>query len=161
VQQGTVVIASMAVLLAAGCGSNGTSAGGDSSSDEIKVTLAEQNGSGESGTATLTADGDKTKVVLALQDRSATAAARPQPAHIHKGSCADLDEVPAYGLSDVKGGTSMSIVDAKLADLRTGAFAINVHESVEQISRYVACGDLGTGDSNGGSPPGYDKESDY
>ena len=100
--------------------------------------------SGESGTATLTAEGDKTKVVIDLQGNSSA-----QPAHIHKGSCADLDAAPEYALADVRGGTSTSTVDAKLDDLRDGAFAINVHMSAAEIETYVACGNVGEGDGSG------------
>jgi Cu/Zn superoxide dismutase len=158
IRKGTVVIAAVAVLLGAGCGSGSQSA---SSTDEITVTLAEQNDSAESGTAILTAEGNQTKVVLDLQSKSATAAAQPQPAHIHKGSCAKLDPTPAYGLMDVKAGTSTSTVDAKLDALRSGSFAINVHKSANEIKNYVACGDVGTGRSSDYDPLGHDKESDY
>ncbi len=52
--------------------------------------LAPQNGSGEKGTVTLTADGDKTIVAVALTGAPASA----QPAHIHPGSCANLNPAP-------------------------------------------------------------------
>jgi chemotaxis response regulator CheB len=149
IRNGTCVIAGVLALLA-GCGSGGKSGGG---SEEVTVTLAEQNGSAESGTATLTKEGDRTKVVLDLQNPSATMASPPQPAHIHKGSCAKLDPTPAYALADVKDGASTSTVDAKLDDLRNGAFAINVHKSAADIKTYVACGDIGTGTSDSGSSP--------
>jgi len=149
IRKGTCVIAGLVVLLAAGCGSGSNSSG----SGEVTVTLGEQNGSGQSGTATLTKDGDRTMVAIELQGASATMASLPQPAHIHEGSCAQLDATPAYGLSDVKDGSSTSTVDAKLDDLREGAFAINVHKSTEEIQTYVACGDIGTGDT--GASSGY------
>jgi len=145
ISKGTCVIVGL-VVLAAGCGSGGNSSG----SGELTVTLGEQNGSGESGTATLTREGDRTRVVIDLQGMSATMASPPQPAHIHKGSCVDLDPTPAYALSDVKHGSSTSTVDAKLDDLRKGAFAINVHKSTSEIQAYVACGDIGSGESDGG-----------
>ncbi len=147
VGKGTVVIAGLVVLIASGCGSGSSSSG----SGDATVELGEQNGSAESGTATLTEEGDRTKVVIELQSPSATMAAAPQPAHIHKGSCAKLDPAPAYALADVKDGTSTSVVDAKLDDLREGAFAINVHKSATELDTYVACGDVGTGESGGSS----------
>ncbi len=140
VRKGTCVIVGLLALVAAGCGSESNSSG----SGEVTVELGEQNASGESGTATLTADGDKTKVVIDLQGNSSA-----QPAHIHKGSCADLDATPAYALADVNGGTSTSTVDAKLDDLRDGAFAINVHKSAAEVETYVACGNVGEGDGSG------------
>jgi plastocyanin len=87
------------------------------------------------------------------------------PAHIHSGSCATLGDV-VYPLSDVGGammdangtpiaGTAMGAADAipvdvsvttVQADLNTllgSEYAINVHESAENIGNYIACGDLG------------------
>lgn len=140
IRKGTCVIVGLIVLVATGCGSESNSSG----SGEVTVDLGQQNASGESGTATLTADGDKTKVVIDLQGNSSA-----QPAHIHKGSCADLDATPEFALADVKDGMSTSTVDAKLDDLRDGAFAINVHKSAAEVETYVACGDVGEGDGSG------------
>jgi Cu/Zn superoxide dismutase len=157
IRRATLATAVVLALLGAGCGSSSSSGSGNESADEVVVTLAEQNGSAESGTATLTAEGDRTRVVLEVQSKSATPVATPQPAHIHKGSCDELDPTPAYGLNDVQAGKSTSTVDAKLTDLRNGDFAINVRESAEQIETYVACGVVGTGDGKGNEPPpGYD-----
>jgi hypothetical protein len=142
-------------LVGAGCGSSDTS-GSSNSSDKVFVMLAEQNGSGESGTATLTPLGDRTKVELELQN-----AAGRQPAHIHRGSCAELDSNPVYALTDVTAGTSTSTINVRLADLRAGSFAINVHESADEIESYVACGEIDTGRTMDYDPLGRDKESDY
>ena len=156
----TTAIAVILVLLGAGCGGSTSSESGTSEL-EIEVPLDEQNGSAESGTATLTAVGDQTKVVLDIQSRSATPVAPRQPAHIHKGSCDDLDPTPAYGLNDVRAGTSTSTVDVKLDDLIDDTVVINVHESAENVERYVACGVISAGDGEGYDPLGHDKESDY
>jgi hypothetical protein len=157
VRKGTCVIATVVVLLATGCGSGSKSSGSKSSdSGTVTINLGEQNNSGESGTARLTRQGDKTKVVLDLRNPSATMASQTQPAHIHKGSCAKLDPTPTYALADVMDGRSTSTVDAKLDDLRKGAFAINVHKSAAKIQTYVACGDIGKGGSGGsGAGSGY------
>ena len=149
IRKGTCVIVGVVVLIAAGCGSGAKSG----SSGTMTVNLGEQNNSGESGTARLTAQGDKTKIVLDLRNPSAMMASETQPAHIHKGSCAKLDPTPAYALADVMDGKSVSTVDVKLDVLRQGAFAINVHKSAEDIQTYVACGDIGTGDT--GTSSGY------
>jgi hypothetical protein len=149
-------IAFAALLVGAGCGSSSGDASARESSDDIFVMLTEQNGSGESGTATLTPLGNRTKVVLNLKG----AVAPRQPAHIHEGSCEQLDASPAYGLSQVKSGASTSIVEAKLSALRHGSFAINV-ESAGATGSGVACGEIGTGRSMDYDPLGHDKESDY
>ena len=93
------------------------------------------------------------------------------PAHIHNGTCANLDPNPLYPLADLvfpeeasamaspvaAGATtaipsahSTTIVMATLADILSSEHAINVHKSMEEVSVYVACGDIGgTPDVNG------------
>ena len=89
----------------------------------------------------------------------------PHPAHIHNGSCASLGDV-VYPLNDVGGpmaGTSgspvamttvgaasaipvevsVTTVQTDLNTLVSSAYAINVHESAENIGNYIACGDIG------------------
>jgi hypothetical protein len=130
------------LLIGAGCGGTGTSSAAEEvSSDDVYVMLSEQNGTGESGTARLIPLRTRTKVVLELTG----AVKSRQPAHIHAGSCDDLDAKPKYELSEVKSGTSASIVDAKLTTLRRGTFAIDVHESTAALGNHVACGEIGTG----------------
>jgi hypothetical protein len=154
-RKGTCVIASVVILIAAGCGSNSGSRSKSANGGRLTVSLGEQNGSGESGKATMTAEGERTKVVLNLKNKSATMAAAPQPAHIHAGSCTKLNPTPAYGLTDVKGGESTSTVNVKLDDLRKGSYAINVHKSAADIKTYVACGEIGKGAKSSGGGGGY------
>jgi hypothetical protein len=79
-----------------------------------------------------------------------------RPAHIHAGSCDNLGEVvyPLTNLvaptgatsgqaSAIMAETSFTTVDVSLNDLLAGTFAVNVHESVENIGHYIACGDIG------------------
>lgn len=104
----------------------------------MTVKLEQQNGSGESGTATLTPQGDKTEIVLKLTGAPKDA----QPAHIHAGSCAQLDPKPKIPLQNVSDGSSTTVVDMPLAQIMSGGGAINVHKSAQDIKTYVACGDL-------------------
>ncbi len=81
------------------------------------------------------------------------------PAHIHLGTCDALDPNPAFPLTDVAlapnasgdeaDGTtaipverSVTTVDATVEDLRTGGYAINIHQSADDIGTYIACGNL-------------------
>ena len=105
----------------------------------VTVMMDAQNGSGESGTATLKAMGKQTSVTISLKNEPAGG---DQPAHIHGGSCATLDPKPKYPLSDVKGGKSVTTVDATLTSLTKGNMAINVHESAKNLQKYVSCGDI-------------------
>jgi hypothetical protein len=123
------------LMLLAGCGSDG-------GSNEMTVSLGEQNGSMQTGEATLTAvDDSTTHVVVSIRSGGET----PQPAHIHKGSCAELDPQPEHPLEDVVDGESSTHLNVSLDELRAGEFAINVHKSAEELQTYVACGDIGSG----------------
>jgi hypothetical protein len=141
----------VALLLLAGCGS-----GSGVGSDEMTVSLGEQNGSTQSGEAVLTrVDDSTTHVVLSIGGGGDT----PQPAHIHKGSCAQLDPQPEYALEDVVDGESSTHVDASLDELRDGEFAINVHKSADALRIYVACGDIGS-TAAGGTETDSNTETD-
>jgi hypothetical protein len=123
------------LVLLAGCGSDG-------GSSEMTVSLGEQNGSTQSGEATLTAVGDSTThVVISIRSGGET----PQPAHIHKGSCDQLDPQPEHPLENVVDGESSTHLNVSLDELRDGEFAINVHKSAAELETYVACGDIGSG----------------
>ncbi len=83
--------------------------------------------------------------------------APPHPAHVHQGTCTNLDPNPYLPLVDVapvggewKGAptaisiaTSVTLLDVPLEELRASTYAINVHESADAIDRYVACGAIG------------------
>jgi hypothetical protein len=105
----------------------------------VTVQLLAQNKSGENGTATLSDLNGKTRVVIHLMGESATG---NQPAHIHPGTCAKLNPVPKYPLNNVVSGASTTVVNASIAKLLSGHYAINVHESVQQIQTYVSCGNI-------------------
>lgn len=85
------------------------------------------------------------------------------PAHIHAGVCPDVGDVvvplnnltsgdhmmdaaatPAAEASPVTEGesTSTTVAELPLADIIAGGHAINIHESVENIDVYTACGDI-------------------
>lgn len=107
------------------------------------VTLNQLNKSKETGVATLTAlPGNKTRVVIDIRGEFPTA---NQPAHIHEGPCSRLNPAPKYPLNNVRHGRSVTVVNASLASLMKGHYAINVHKSARQINQYVACGDIKAG----------------
>ena len=116
---------------------NGTAVAGE---NEVVVQLDELNDSGVSGTATLTAVGDnQTRVVIDVQG-----ATGDHPAHIHTGSCDDLNPNPLFPLNNVDAtGKSDTTVDVGLTELTGGGFAINLHKSQQEIGVYIACGNIG------------------
>ena len=91
------------------------------------------------------------------------------PAHIHVGSCDELDPNPIAPLNDVgprgydaetgemaedapeaRGALSAAPVEVSESTAEVGfdeiletAHAINVHESAQNVQNYIACGDIG------------------
>jgi hypothetical protein len=107
---------------------------------DVSVKLGPLNSSGESGTATLSdIGGNKTKVVIAVTGQPANV---PQPVHVHKGTCAQMDPAPAYGLTTMSDGKSETVIDQPLSSLQRERFAINGHKSAQEANTYVFCGDI-------------------
>lgn len=110
--------------------------GATAAQQSVTINLTAQNNSGVSGTAVLTPDGAGTKVVLSL-----TNAPGPHPAHIHAGSCPTVGAV-VFPLTAVTNNRSETTVAASIADILRAPHAINVHKSPQEVSTYVACGNL-------------------
>ena len=131
------------VLLAAvvggmvGCGEgSGEDLGAD---EEFTVRLAEQNGSGQSGTATfISIDGNRTRIVLQLTNPPGV----PQPAHVHNGSCDDLGD-PLVALTSVEDGRSETEAEMSLERLAQGDLLIHAHKSDAEYEVSVACAPIG------------------
>ena len=66
-----------------------------------------------------------------------------EPMHIHKGLCGNIDPIPAWALNPVNSsGYSKTVIPASLKTLETGPYAINVHQSPQDLPVYVACGNI-------------------
>jgi LPXTG-motif cell wall-anchored protein len=104
----------------------------------VTVPLTAQNGSGIAGNATLTDLGNnQTRVQISI-----TPATGDHPAHIHMGTCANLDPTPEFPLTNVQNGTSTTVVNQALSTIMRTQRAINLHLSAAEIATYVACGDI-------------------
>lgn len=123
------------VLLLAGLFSNAALA----LDDVVTVKLEAQNNSGQNGVATLLPEGDKTKVVIEIPNMPSGVA---QPAHIHLGSCDNLDKAPKWNLEAVTGGRSVTVVPVSLDTILKDRTAINVHKSAAEPQIYVSCGNI-------------------
>ena len=123
------------LIIGAACG------GGDGGNSEksIEFPLLELNSSGQTGTATLrSTSGDTTFVALRVTQLPRDG----QPVHIHNGTCENLGGI-AYRLADILFADSETRnIKVKLDDLRTGNFAINVHDSLASLEVYTACGNI-------------------
>ncbi len=113
--------------------------------DDVTVhRLNEQNNSGQSGTVTFTSidNGNSVMVEINLSGGSEV----PQPAHIHTGSCDNLDPKPFFPLNSVVNGKSVTIItEADVDNLDYdlyNQFSVNVHKSAAEASVYVACGEI-------------------
>lgn len=110
------------------------------------VNLEVQNNSGISGTATLTdLGGGRTRVEVRVDG----AGAGPQPAHIHEGTCANLNPAPKFPLTSITNGMSTTEVNASLQQIMSAQHAINLHKSPQEASVYVACGTIMMGGQMG------------
>ena len=62
--------------------------------------------------------------------------------HIHFGTCDNLGEIAAPLNNVGPNGVSDTVVDLTLDELTSGEYAINAHESAENIQNYIACGNI-------------------
>ena len=125
----------LATTALAACGGDDDGGGGG---DAISVSLSPVGDASQFGTATLTPEGDQTRVVLDVD----SPVSNSQPAHIHEGTCADLNPEPAFGLPNVVDGRSESTVDVSLETLTASDYAINLHMSDDDLTTYTSCGDI-------------------
>jgi hypothetical protein len=131
-------LATVAAVAGCGGGDDEENAGG-SLADTVEIELKEQNASGITGIAMLAPKGDQTNVVVEMIQPFDI---DPQPVHVHKGTCADLDPEPAYALPNLEDGIGGGDIGIALDELREGGYAINVHKSVQEPDVYVACGEI-------------------
>ena len=132
----SVLAVSLAAIALVGCGGDDDDEAGG---DETTVELAAVGDSGQSGTATLTSSGDMTTVTISVDDP----VSESQPAHIHEGTCEELNAAPAFGLTNVVDGSSETTVAPSVDELTSGEYAINLHMSDEDLETYTSCGDIG------------------
>lgn len=109
-------------------------------SASLTIQMHELNGSGQNGTATLTALGNKVSVSVHITGESADAS---EPAHVHFGRCPVIRAIPAYNVGPVIGGKATDVVNLTWAEIMSGKYAINVHESTAMLGKYVSCGNIG------------------
>ena len=141
----TMVFALVAGLMLAIGGNSLVAAQGQSAT----LSLASQNNSGIIGPATVT-DLGAGKMRIAVQ--ATGAGAGPQPAHIHEGTCANLNPAPKLTLASIANGTSMTEVDGSIQQLTSSPHAIHLHKSPDELPIYVACADIRLAATSSGQP---------
>lgn len=106
----------------------------------VTIQMHELNGSGQNGSATITAIGNKITVSVRITGESPSAS---EPAHVHFGRCPNIKAIPAYNVGPVIGGKATSVVNLTWAEMMSGRYALNVHESSSMLGKYVSCGNIG------------------
>ncbi len=102
----------------------------------LNLRLYAQNRPGDTGTVTLEQVPAGVKIVVTM----AGGQNGTQPIHIHTGTCANLNPVPTYALTNmVHGSSTTTLPGITLGELLKGKYVIDVHESSADINRYVAC----------------------
>jgi hypothetical protein len=104
----------------------------------ITLNLTSQNNSGITGTATLTTIGGGR---LRVEMHANGATAGPYPAHIHEGSCAQLNPAPRFPLTNLVNGLSLTDLATSLQQVTSAPHAIHMHKSPQEMAIYVACAD--------------------
>ena len=120
----------------------------------VRVTLIDENGSGEDGAAQLTDQGDGTTKVGLIMLNAPDGAV--QPADIHKGTCTNLGPTAVYSLENVVEAKSTSIVKVALDELLAEHYAINVYKSAADMDLNISCGNLPLA-STGSGPVSLDQ----
>jgi Cu/Zn superoxide dismutase len=127
----------------------GLSSPADAQGQSTTLSLASQNNSGITGTAVITElAGGKMRVEI----RANGAGAGPQPAHIHDGTCANLNPAPKFTLSSLTNGQSTTEVTGSIRDLVAAPHAIHLHKAPDELPVYVACADLKADGGQSGQP---------
>ena len=105
------------------------------------VAKMQGEGTKQNGAVRLTQSGAS----LLVEIRLSNASGKTEPAMIHHGSCSKIGAV-VHALTNVVGGTSTTTVSGlTLRQIRAGTYAVLVHASPTDLTRYVSCGDIGRG----------------
>lgn len=148
--------AAVAVLAIAGCSGGGStsnsSASASASGDVVTVNLTQQNNSGMAGTATIRPINNGQQIQVDINVTGEPSGAH-QPAHIHQGTCENLNPNPQFFLTDsgtqtdggqlwVQDGRASAIVTTTMQEIQSTPHAINIHLSPTDLPHYMACGNI-------------------
>lgn len=106
----------------------------------MTINLGAQNNSKQDGQAFLNDTPSGLRIKLQVKNEPAGAS---EPAHVHQGTCANLNPAPWKPLNNVVNGVSVTTLSGvTLAQLKKSHYAINVHQSAANLKHYVSCGDI-------------------
>jgi len=131
--------AACAVVFAGPLASASAGASFSGAAHSMVIPMHGLNGSGQDGTATLAEVGNRVSVTIDVKGESSRAS---EPAHVHFGHCPVIKAVPAYNVGPVVGGKATSVVQLTWAEITSGKYVVNVHESAAMLGKYVSCGNI-------------------
>lgn len=108
--------------------------------DAPRLTLEfdELNDSGVRGSVTLFPQDDRTVVQIAV-----TNVAGNHPAHVHTGTCGDIDPEPEFPLTNVDAdGRSDTVLEVPLEILPDGEYVVDIHLSPTELGTLIACAEI-------------------
>ena len=113
--------------------------GGGGPTREYAVEIEELGGSGVSGRADMRSIGsEQSEVAIELED----APDGPLAVHMHEGPCRRDAAPPTHELEPVEDGRSESVIGASVQGLTHGHFHLAIHESDDEDSEHIACGQI-------------------
>jgi hypothetical protein len=120
--------------LASACGGDsGDGGGGGGSSETVRVTLEEQNGSGKSGTAELFPGAASTDVTIEIMGTSDL-----DPIHVHSGTCESPGEEVVHDLGFTTANLGQGQIFETIENVATGEFVIDIHDDTND--EVIMCG---------------------
>ncbi len=106
--------------------------------DQLELEFEELNDSGVEGMVTLYDLDDFTLLAILVED-----AGDVHPAHIHEGTCDDLEPQPFAPLRNVTNEeVSLSLVETPLPELLEDDYAVDLHLSPNELGTLIACADI-------------------
>lgn len=128
----------------------------------FSVPLDDVEDSGISGGASIRGVDGQTEVTVFISEGETDG---DHPVHVHEGTCEDLGDV-VYPLENITEGESVTTLDIELSELMTGEYAINAHQSEDDISTFIMCGNvpevegLGAGEDEESADEGDEESTD-
>ena len=133
----------MALAVVAGLSVLGGRASIAAAQQGVTLEMSSQNGSGIIGQATLT---ETSPGRMRVEIRVDGAGPGPRPAHIHEGTCANLNPEPKFSLAAATDGVSTTEVDGTLQQVTSSPHAVHLHKSPSEMPLFVSCADIRMGE---------------
>lgn len=103
------------------------------------LEMSSQNDSGIAGRAILT---ETSPGRMRIEIQVDGAGAGPQPAHIHEGTCENLDPEPKFSLAAATNGVSTTEVSGSLEQVTSSPHAVHLHKSAGELAIFVSCANI-------------------